>query len=775
MDDKTIAIAAGILLLVIAALYFSQPVPPTAEQVGVETALGETEYLAEPALVLSYGAAGTKAGISINNPSDETVSFNLYTVNPESSAVEEETDTPPIPLEEQVTETATRESVTLAPNQTQEKTIEYADEGSAPIYLVTKPGAAAAQAVAFDGLLRDIASLDLSEDEAAALQGKLNEALAPEEELSAEIVEDAREFVGAVRTAKIINPDYDVANEIEALELVKSIPTPTPFANPLDDLPDEIELKVSELEPSANSELSFTYALDEEPLTRFTGGVAEYASVEFEKLGETYYGVVRVDLEDAPTDSDGLFKEDAYDGKLTIGLKTLVLEKEIIVKVTIEHSRVADLEKSEELEAELEEAEQPEEIPSAGLITDSLTGKKIFVDIGHHAVLPDAQACDFGAACTNGIEEYSRNKAVGEKLADWLKSAGAEVYLFDANCEKDLTVTDRANKARDWDADLMVSIHHDSCDEGIGMVYYPIQATAGVLGESKRVAATVNARLAPLVEDNRGLFPDSESYLNKLGVLYSGAPSILVEVTRIDDPAYEQADFAGTAAKAIFDGIAEYYGYSRINSGAYRASFGCSQSVTETPAAFAGCTKYETELEAAMYRNGLYSRGFDLGLVEALIMTESSCVHEQDNNQGLMQVVTCGNEGGCEVEENIDRGTEKLATDLDNVQADLPGTSKTEQFQMVLFGYNRGMGTAELAIQKINGGMLFEDAMLEACRAYYSGGSDCSNYDQNACCGRPGTHYGVPDTGEGLGARYPERVLEFYKQACVDAGGSWLG
>ena len=770
-------IIAAIAVIVIIAIAFNAAPPVETTQNNASILLREKQEITNPPLTLEYWPEGSVERLVITAAED--ASFNLYTVVPfdrASSYSDYEIDnSPPSPAESIFAEDAlaTRDALSLAANETKNKTLSFDSNGSAPLYLVTQPGAAAKEADAFKALLKEVASLSLSRSESSALQGRLNEFLAPQEEFTAEFIEAVSEAVEEVKQAKIINPDYNATKQIEELKL-PAYPALNGTESPLDALPESINLTVSELDPIATTEVSFALQMESQVLTRMEGDLKEYVEgLEFERLGSEYFSWFSVNLEDAPRDSDELFRKDDYNGILYIGVNALVEERAISVTVKVEHSRKEDLAKLEEVEEELEEAEEPEEIEENGIVSQSLAGKKVFVGIGHHGKRGDG--CDLGAGCsecgTVCPSEYERNKAVSEKLAEWLESAGAQVYLFDANCEiTSPTASYRANAADAWGADLLVEIHHDQCGSGKQMVFYDGAASERRKSASIAIAERVNSKLTPLVDKSVGVKADDSGYSWKdnLGVLSTDMPSILVEVTRVDDPGYAEPGFKDELAKAIFEGIASYYGYSNIQQGAYRASFACSKSITETPQIFSSCEKYEEELKSAMQRNGLYPRGFDLGLVEALIMQESSCIHERDNDQGLMQVVSCGNQGGCTVEENIERGTEELAMDFDHVKAGLPDASQAEQIKMMLFGYNRGTGTVDLAIQKMSGGATLEDAMREACyekyeeNAYYSSlsGTSCSGYDKESCC-----------NGEGLGARYPEKVLERYESACESAGG----
>ncbi len=159
-------------------------------------------------------------------------------------------------------------------------------------------------------------------------------------------------------------------------------------------------------------------------------------------------------------------------------------------------------------------------------------------------------------------------------------------------------------------------------------------------------------------------------------------------------------------------------------------------------------------LDSKMKSNGLYDRGFDKELVLSIMATESSCNHNQGNGQGIMQVVACGNKGGCSLEENIDLGTKHLASDFDGVKS--KGVTGGAIPTLITFAYNRGSGTQAKAISLYLGGTDLKEAMAQACYYYYDKGAygGCGGFGKTQCC-----------TGNGLGTGYPERVAQFYAWA----------
>lgn len=184
------------------------------------------------------------------------------------------------------------------------------------------------------------------------------------------------------------------------------------------------------------------------------------------------------------------------------------------------------------------------------------------------------------------------------------------------------------------------------------------------------------------------------------------------------------------------------------------------------------CNNYLDGLKKWSQKNGLPTRGIDILLVESLAMVESSCQDNSTNGYGLLNVVECiSTDNPCTLEENMDKGTKKLAEDYDEIKK--TDISDNDSRILLLFSYNRGIGAAKRAAANLKKGMNLNDALFEACRYYYDKGSygECNGFDKQACCGRQGTRNGTTHLGAGLGARYPEKVLSIYKKACNSAKG----
>lgn len=193
------------------------------------------------------------------------------------------------------------------------------------------------------------------------------------------------------------------------------------------------------------------------------------------------------------------------------------------------------------------------------------------------------------------------------------------------------------------------------------------------------------------------------------------------------------------------------------------------------PSKLASCTPHLELLKKYLDSSGLEERGFDILLLQALIFSESSCNADpiREGCRGLMRVVSCGTGNdescvsNCSTEENIRRGTAHLASDYDRIAK--KGIQGIDAINMVLFSYNRGKGAADKAIELYNNNpeQGLSNAMEESCYYYYDKGAyisdrgNCSGFSRKDCC-----------TKYGLGARYGEKILDYYKEACKEVNGT---
>lgn len=199
-----------------------------------------------------------------------------------------------------------------------------------------------------------------------------------------------------------------------------------------------------------------------------------------------------------------------------------------------------------------------------------LAGVSIIVDPGHGG--PDP-----GAHGPSDTWEKNNNLALGLKLTDVLRSAGAKVILtrsadvapsgsgYEEGVDLD-TRTTLANKAK---ADLFISLHNDAAGSpgpgGTATYYSPANPQAGrsetLAGRSAALANAVQTELVKQI----GL---SDRHVREAGyyvLKHTDMPSVLVEVGFISNPTEEKLlaspDFQQKAALGIYRGILVYEGF----------------------------------------------------------------------------------------------------------------------------------------------------------------------------------------------------------------------
>lgn len=164
----------------------------------------------------------------------------------------------------------------------------------------------------------------------------------------------------------------------------------------------------------------------------------------------------------------------------------------------------------------------------------------------------------------NGVCIYEKHLtlAIATKLRRHLEAAGATV-LMTRTTDVNVPLPQRAKLANDNNADLLLSIHIDSCKipnsaSGTTTYYHRQDPSSRALAQSivERIA-----RVSGL--PNRRARSDTVLYTNGLAVLrHSAVPATLIEVGYLnhsrDRAKLVNAAFQETIAKAIFDGVRGY-------------------------------------------------------------------------------------------------------------------------------------------------------------------------------------------------------------------------
>lgn len=182
-----------------------------------------------------------------------------------------------------------------------------------------------------------------------------------------------------------------------------------------------------------------------------------------------------------------------------------------------------------------------------------LAGYTVAIDAGHGGSDPGAidhyqrngRACPDLFGCP---DEETLNLDAARWAADMLESRGARVVRT-RDADETVSLARRVATANDADADLFVSIHHNSGGgDGTETFYFGSGATYSVQGKAlaeelqDRVVGTLGTR-------DRGTHADKDWLGYHLYVLrYTQMPAALVEVAFMDD----QSDY-DTARNAAFD------------------------------------------------------------------------------------------------------------------------------------------------------------------------------------------------------------------------------
>lgn len=182
-----------------------------------------------------------------------------------------------------------------------------------------------------------------------------------------------------------------------------------------------------------------------------------------------------------------------------------------------------------------------------------LSGFVVAIDAGHGGADPGATD-DYqrrGVACPDLFgcpDEGALNLAAAQWARDILEWRGATVVMT-RDSDETVSLASRVAMANDADADLFVSIHHNSGGgEGTETFYYGDGASYSVQGRA--LAQELQTRVTDaLGTRDRGIHADQDWLGYHLYVLrFTRMPAALVEVAFMDD----QSDY-DTARGAAFD------------------------------------------------------------------------------------------------------------------------------------------------------------------------------------------------------------------------------
>ncbi len=191
--------------------------------------------------------------------------------------------------------------------------------------------------------------------------------------------------------------------------------------------------------------------------------------------------------------------------------------------------------------------------------TGGLKGKRITIDPGHGGSDP-------GAIGPRGNKEKTSTLLIANYLKQYLTAEGAlvsmtrttdvDVYGKFASAKNELQArVDVSTRNR---ADAFVSIHHNANNNrsvgGIATYYYPKSGYDYKLGNAIQKKLSVASKMRNMGTQQANFYVIKRSYI----------PAVLLEVGFLSNPQEEQqiasAWFQKTIAKAVLDGLKEYFG-----------------------------------------------------------------------------------------------------------------------------------------------------------------------------------------------------------------------
>ena len=187
-----------------------------------------------------------------------------------------------------------------------------------------------------------------------------------------------------------------------------------------------------------------------------------------------------------------------------------------------------------------------------------LAGHVVAIDPGHGGSDPGArdyyavngETCPYLFGCP---DEKDLNLEAALWARDLLELRGATVVMT-RDADETVSLASRVAIANDADAELFVSVHHNSCcgGEGTESFYYGYGATYSAQGRA--LASELQDRVvAALGTHDRGIHADRDWLGYHLYVLrYTQMPAALVEVAFMDD----EEDYAAAHDAALQVGLA---------------------------------------------------------------------------------------------------------------------------------------------------------------------------------------------------------------------------
>lgn len=161
------------------------------------------------------------------------------------------------------------------------------------------------------------------------------------------------------------------------------------------------------------------------------------------------------------------------------------------------------------------------------------TGKLIVIDAGHGGSDPGAEGVLNGE---HAIWEKELNLPIALRLYDLLKGAGANVSIL-RKTDKSMSLYSRPESANNMNADLLVSIHNNSCEiskaKGTEVLYYNKNGEADYGFTSRDVASYVQKEMLTTVGlSDRGIKSRPDLAVLKKSIM----PAIIIEGGFLSNP-----------------------------------------------------------------------------------------------------------------------------------------------------------------------------------------------------------------------------------------------
>lgn len=251
-------------------------------------------------------------------------------------------------------------------------------------------------------------------------------------------------------------------------------------------------------------------------------------------------------------------------------------------KITSEPTALPTAAATPEPTEEITPEPSPEEVlvltPEEVVVQD--TGKKIAIDAGHQAhgnseqepVGPGASRTKAKVASgtsgrTTGVAEYELNLAVALKLREELEARGYEVYMIRETHEVDISNAERAQKAADSGADILVRIHANGSENSSVSGALTMSPSASnpymdseLVSQCQRLSSVmIEAFCEATGANNQGVYETDEMS----GLNWCTIPATIVEMGYMTNPGedtrMQTEEYQNQMVQGMANGIDRYF------------------------------------------------------------------------------------------------------------------------------------------------------------------------------------------------------------------------